>query len=125
MVRTFVVFFVLAGFAAPAAAASLEDGAKTDGEVVLYSSLNNEQIVTLIDAFKKKYPFIKPSFYRGTSDRVLQRAATEAKAGRNAVDVVTAAGFQLQLMKESGLTQKNIPPEASFYNEGFKDPDGH
>jgi len=125
MVRTLIVFFVLAVFAAPATAASLEDGAKTDGEVVLYSSLNNEQIVTLIDAFKKKYPFIKPSFYRGTSERVLQRASTEAKAGRFAVDVATAAGFQLQLMKESGLTQKYVPPEAAFYNDGFKDPDGH
>ena len=108
-----------------ARAASLEDGATTEGEVVLYSSLNNEQIVTLVDAFKKRYPFIKPSFYRGTSDRVLQRAAMETKAGRYAVDVVTSAGFQLQLMKESGLTQKYVPPEAAFYDDGFKDPDGH
>ncbi len=125
MQRLYVLFVLLVLSALPARAASIEDSAKTEGEVVLYSSLNNEQIVTLVDALKKKYPFIKPSFYRGTSDRVLQRAATEAKAGRNAVDVVTAAGFQLQLMKESGLTQKYIPPEASFYNEGFKDPDGH
>ncbi|HEX5608377.1 MAG TPA: extracellular solute-binding protein [Candidatus Binatia bacterium] len=117
------VIFVL--FAARATAASLEDAAKNEGEVVLYSSLNNEQIVTLVEAFKKKHPFIKPSFYRGTSERVLQRASTEAKAGRFAVDVATAAGFQLQLMKESGLTQKYVPPEAAFYNDGFKDPDGH
>jgi iron(III) transport system substrate-binding protein len=125
MARALVFFFVFAVFTERAAAASLEDGAKTEGEVVLYSSLNNEQIVTLIDAFKKKYPFIKPSFYRGTSERVLQRASTEAKAGRFAVDVATAAGFQLELMKESGLTQKYVPPEAAFYNDGFKDPDGH
>ena len=125
MARALVFFFVFAVFTERAAAASLEDGAKTEGEVVLYSSLNNEQIVTLIDAFKKKYPFIKPSFYRGTSERVLQRASTEAKAGRFAVDVATAAGFQLQLMKESGLTQKYVPPEVAFYNDGFKDPDGH
>ncbi len=92
---------------------------------MLYSSLNNEQIVTLVDAFKKKYPAIKPSFYRGTSERVLQRAYTEAKAGRFAVDVVTSAGFQVQLMKDSGLTQRFVPPEASAYDEGFKDPDGH
>jgi len=117
------VIFML--FASSAPAASLEDAAKNESEVVLYSSLNNEQIVTLIEAFKKKYPFIKPSFYRGTSERVLQRALTEAKAGRFAVDVATAAGFQLQLMKESGLTQKYVPPEAAFYNDGFKDPDGH
>ena len=36
-------------------AATFEDSAKAEGEVVLYSSLNNEQIVTLVDAFKKKY----------------------------------------------------------------------
>ena len=30
--------------------------ARSEGEVVLYSSLNNEQIVTLVDAFKKKVP---------------------------------------------------------------------
>jgi iron(III) transport system substrate-binding protein len=120
-----VLFVLVVLSAATARAATLEDSAKTEGEVVLYSSLNNEQIVTLVDAFKKKYPNIKPSFYRGTSDRVLQRAVTESKAGRFAVDVVTSAGFQIQLMKESGLTQRFVPPEASFYNEGFKDPDGH
>src|SRR5499426_4739076 len=93
-------------------AATLEESAKIEGEVVLYSSLNNEQIVTLIDAFKKKYPAIKPSFYRATSERVLQRAITEARAGRFAVDVVTSAGFQVQLLKEAGLSQRFVPPEA-------------
>src|SRR5262245_12564732 len=106
-------------------AATFEDATRNEAEVVLYSSLNNEQIVTLVDAFRKKYPTIKPSFYRGTSERVLQRAITEAKAGRFAVDVVTAAGFQLQLLKESGLTQKFVPREIEAYGEGFKDPDGH
>jgi iron(III) transport system substrate-binding protein len=56
---------------------------------------------------------------------VLQRANTEAKAGRFAVDVMTSAGFQVQLMKESGLTQRYVPPEAAGFDEGFKDPDGH
>jgi len=107
------------------AAATVEEAARTEGEVVLYSSLNNEQITTLVDAFRKRFPFIKPSFYRATSERVLQRATTEAKAGRHAVDVLTAAGFQLQLIKESGLTTKFIPNEASAYDSGFKDPDGH
>jgi iron(III) transport system substrate-binding protein len=106
-------------------AATGDDSGKAEGEVVLYSSLNNEQIVTLVDAFKKKYPSIKPSFYRATSERVLQRIITEARAGRFAVDVMTSAGFQVQLMKEAGLTQKFVPAEASAYPEGFKDPDGH
>lgn len=106
-------------------AATVEDAAKSEDEVVLYSSLNNEQIVTLVDAFKKKYPLIKPSFYRATSERVLQRALNEARAGRYAVDVFTAAGFQLQLLKEAGLTQKFVPNEAAAYDQSFKDPEGH
>jgi iron(III) transport system substrate-binding protein len=125
MVRQlFVLYALLALLIATASAATVEDAARAEAEVVLYSSLNNEQIVTLVEAFKKKYPSIKPSFYRGTSERVLQRTATEAKAGRFAVDVVTAAGFQLQLMKELGLTQSFTPPDASAYDAGFKDPDG-
>jgi iron(III) transport system substrate-binding protein len=108
-----------------AVGASLEEGARAEGEIVLYSSLNNEQIVSLVDGFKKKYPFIKPSFYRGTSERVLHRALTEAKAGRFAVDVVTSAGFQLELLKDSGLTARFTPAEADAFEEGFKDPEGH
>jgi iron(III) transport system substrate-binding protein len=117
-----LVFFVSS---AAAQAATLEEFAKTENEVILYSSLNNEQIVTLIDAFRKKYPSIKPSFYRATSERILQRLITEAKAGRYAVDVLTAAGFQLQLMKEAALTQKFIPAETAAYDKDFTDPEGH
>jgi len=125
MTRTLLVVFVLLVLFPPVRAATLDEAARGEGEVVLYCSLNNEQIVTLVDTFKKKYPYITPSFYRGTSERVLQRASTEAKAGRFAVDVMTSAGFQVQLLKESGLTQRFIPPEAAAYDEGFKDPDGH
>ena len=125
MLRSLYAGFVLSVLFSSAHAATLDESARTEGEVVLYSSLNNEQIVTLIDAFKRKYPAIKPSFYRGTSERVLQRASTEAKAGRFAVDVITSAGFQVQLMKDSGLTQRFVPPEAAAYDDGFKDPDGH
>ena len=125
MYRATSVLFVLWALSSFAHGATLDDAARAEGEVVLYSSLNNEQIVTLVDAFKKKYPAIKPSFYRGTSERVLQRASTEAKAGRFAVDVMTSTGFQVQLMKESGLTQRFVPAEAAAFDDGFKDPDGH
>ena len=129
MLRKVFVLYVLlvlsGGLRATADAATLEESAKAESELVLYSSLNNEQIVTLVDAFKKKYPFIKPSFYRGTSERVLQRVTTEARAGRFAADVLTSAGFQVQLMKETGLTQRYVPAEAAAYGDGFKDPDGH
>ena len=56
MVRTFDPVRRIGPLFAVPPAATLDDGAAAEGEVVLYSSLNNEQIVTLVDAFKKKYP---------------------------------------------------------------------
>lgn len=76
----FAVLLLLA-LATGSRAASVEDLAKREGEVVFYSSLNNEQIVTFRDAFQKKYPSVKVEFYRGTSERVLQRITTEARPG--------------------------------------------
>ena len=122
MARIAFVLSVLIVPCSSAGGATPEEGARAEGEVVLYSSLNNEQIVTLIDAFKKKYPFIKPSFYRGTSERVLQRSNTEAKAGRFAVDVMTAAGFQVQLMKDSGSPSASCHRTPQPMMKGLKIP---
>jgi len=106
-------------------AASLEELAMPEGEVVFYSSFNNERLVALRDAFQKKYPLLKVNFYRAGSERVMQRILTEAQAGRHIVDIFTSAGFQVQVLKEKGLTAKFIPNDASFYAEGFRDPEGH
>jgi len=106
-----------------ARAASLEELANKEGEVVFYSSLNNEQIVAFRDAFQKKYPAVKVEFYRGTSERVLQRITTEAQTGRHAVDVFSSAGFQLQSIKEKGLTGRHAVEEPAAFPKGFRDAD--
>jgi len=121
--RVFVVLLLLA-LATVSRAASVEELAKGEGEVVFYSSLNNEQIVTFRDAFQKKYPSIKVEFYRGTSERVLQRIMTEAQTGRHSVDVFSAAGFQLQSIKEKGLTARHAVDDPAAFPKGFRDSDG-
>lgn len=123
MKRAFAVLLVLY-FASGSPAASVEDLAKTEGQVVFYSSLNNEQIVAFRDAFQKKYPAVRVDFYRGTSDRVLQKILTEAQAGRHLVDVFSSAGFQLQSIKEKGLTAKFAVEEPAAFPKGFVDGDG-
>jgi iron(III) transport system substrate-binding protein len=123
MTLSFVL--ILLGSLACADAATVEDLAKGDREVVFYSSFNNERLVALRDAFQRKHPPIKVNFYRAGSERVMQRILTEAQAGRHAVDVFSAAGFQVQVLKERGLTAQFIPEDASFYAQGFRDLDGH
>src|SRR2546427_7207201 len=58
--------------------AKLVEGARADGEVVIY--LNLDLIVTnaLTDAFKKKYPFVQPRVARFSGASIIPLVATEA-----------------------------------------------
>jgi iron(III) transport system substrate-binding protein len=81
----------------------LVEGAKKEGELMLYTSLVPEDLTALGAAFEKKYG-VKLKTWRANSEKVLQRALTEARAGRNDADVVETNGPQLEsLYREKGL----------------------
>jgi iron(III) transport system substrate-binding protein len=87
----------------------LAEGAKKEGEVMLYTSLVPEDLTALGAAFEKKYG-VKLKTWRANSEKVLQRAVTEARAGRNDADVVETNGPQLEsLHREKGLQPLRSP----------------
>ena len=61
------------------------EGAKKERHAVVYTSLNLQDSLPIAQAFEKKYG-VKVELWRSSSERVLQRALTEARAGRFAVD---------------------------------------
>lgn len=81
----------------------LAQGAKKEGEVMLYTSLVPEDLTQLAAAFERKYG-VKLKTWRANSEKVLQRAVTEARAGRHDADIVETNGPQLEaLYREKGL----------------------
>ena len=81
----------------------LAAGAKKEGEVMVYTSLVPEDLTALAAAFEKKYG-VKLKTWRANSEKVLQRAVTEARAGRHDADIVETNGPQLEsLYREKGL----------------------
>jgi iron(III) transport system substrate-binding protein len=87
----------------------LAEGAKKEGELMLYTSLVPEDLTALGAAFEKKYG-VKLKTWRANSEKVLQRAVTEARAGRNDADVVETNGPQLEsLYREKGLQPLRSP----------------
>jgi iron(III) transport system substrate-binding protein len=77
--------------------------ARKEGEVMLYTSLVPEDLAPLGAAFEKKYG-VKLKTWRANSEKVLQRAVTEMRAGRNDADVVETNGPQMEsLYRENGL----------------------
>lgn len=87
----------------------LAAGAKKEGEVVIYTSGQTDDMGALAKVFQQKYG-VKVTFWRASSENVLQRSVTEARAGRNTVDVIETNGPELEMMQREGLLQKVSSP---------------
>ena len=94
------------------------EAAKKEKQVTVYTSLNLKDSVPITQAFEKKYG-VKVELWRSSSEKVLQRAVTEARAGRFAVDAFELNGPELEALYREGLLEefyspqfKNIPPSA-------------
>jgi len=105
--------------------AKIIEGAKKEGKMVFYTSLNIEDSNGLLRKFEEKYPFIKTELNRLTADRLLIRFQSEARAKRYAADVIINGGARTHITKKEGLLMKYVSPETKFYPAGFKDPDGY
>ncbi|HYJ87226.1 MAG TPA: extracellular solute-binding protein [Pyrinomonadaceae bacterium] len=103
----------------------LVEGAKKEGTVMLYTSMNVPDVNRLFDAFRRKYPFLSPQFYTTRSAALLQRIVIEAQAGRHSVDVIQANGYTVDIISKKGLTKKYASPESKTYPSKFRDPNGH
>ncbi len=83
--------------AAGAALAQVDDKARKEGTVVLYTSLAPTESGPLGQAFEKKTG-IKVEIWRAISEKVVQRAVAESRAGRAGVDVVETNGPEMEMM---------------------------
>jgi iron(III) transport system substrate-binding protein len=72
----------------PKAAAALYEKAKQEGAVVVYTVWDVEHIVSILDAFSKRYPGIKTSYWQGRNPEIVQRTVTEFQAGKESVDII-------------------------------------
>jgi iron(III) transport system substrate-binding protein len=84
--------------------AFLARGAKTEGEVVVYTSLIAEDLGALSAAFEKKYG-VKVKGWRAGSEKVLQRALAESRAHRNDADVIETNGPELESLHREKVLQ--------------------
>lgn len=99
----------LATYQGPDRARLLVEGAKKEGELNIYTSAQTDDMGALARAFEAKYG-IKVSIWRSSSEKVLQRAVQEARAGRHAMDVAETNGPQLESMHREQILRKVVSP---------------
>jgi iron(III) transport system substrate-binding protein len=103
----------------------LEEGAKSEGQVVIYTSVSLTDYPKILSAFEQSYPYIKTNAFRSTPSGVVRRADTEAKTGRHAVDIVATAPVETGQIKQMQLVTPYLAPERTALFKGAFDPEGY
>lgn len=105
--------------------ASLEEGARKEGQVVVYTSMSLSDYPKIMAAFEQAHPYIKANGFRLTQSAVVRKVETEARAGRHAVDVVGSAALEMWELKEMRLSAPYLSPERKAFPPGSFDPEGY
>ena len=92
----------LAGYTGADRQARLLEGAKKEGPLSIYTSAQTDDMGALVAGFEKKYG-LKTSIWRAGSEKVLQRAVTEARGNRNTVDIIETNGPELESMSREKI----------------------
>jgi ABC-type thiamine transport system substrate-binding protein len=103
----------------------LVDGARKEGKVTWYTTLIVDQLVRPVkEAFEKKYPFLQVEYFRGNSDRLVQKMIAEYQAKRYEADL-TDGTVTAPLVKRVGYLQRFYSPYLAEYPPELKDPQGY
>jgi ABC-type Fe3+ transport system substrate-binding protein len=100
----------------------LLEGARKEGQVMVYSSMIADQALRpLIDGFQKKYPFMKPQYVRDDPPQQLQKMLAEARAGRTVADVLESTSLEVPV-RAANINQPFWSPEIEAYAPERRDP---
>lgn len=94
----------LASYAGPDREQRLLEGARREGTLNLYTSLTVDDMTVLNAAFEKRTG-VRVRMWRAASEKVVQRALAEARAGRFEVDLIECNAPALEILHREGLLQ--------------------
>jgi iron(III) transport system substrate-binding protein len=102
----------------------LEEGAKKEGSVTVYSNQGLETIQAYAGAFGKKYPFVKIDSTRLQGAKGLDRILLEHRVGKLQADIVGVDFDFIRELLNAGVTGRYDSPEKRFFANQFWDKDG-
>lgn len=104
--------------------ARLNEGARGEKEVMWYANWERDELEQLARGFKKKYPFMNVSIFRGGSGKVEDKVVTEYRAGKYLVDILLAGTGKMLPFKERGIIGAYLSPETANMHPGLYDKEG-
>lgn len=100
--------------------------AAPSGTVMVYSSMQETQLIAIKEGFEKKYPGVTMEYYFAGTGKVMTKIATEVQAGHVDADILWVGDpTNYVQFKEQGILAKYISPETEKIDKAFVDPDGY
>jgi ABC-type Fe3+ transport system substrate-binding protein len=107
-------------YSGPDRAQRLLDGAKKEGQVVIYGALiQNQAMRPIAEGFGKKYPFIRLTTWRADSEDIVQKAAAEVRANNVVADLVEGTGAGEEAV-EANIAQPYYAPAVAGFAETYR-----
>ncbi len=101
------------------------EGARKEGQVVLYSAaIVNQALRPLTEAFMKKYPFVKMTFWRGDTEEIMAKLSAEVRAKNLVVDLVEGTGIG-ELAVDAKVAEPYYSPMIEALPQHYRDPANH
>ena len=102
----------------------LIEGAKKEGQVVIYGALiQNQAMRPLADGFSKKYPFVKITTWRADSEDIVQKAAAEVRANNVVADLIEGTGAGEQAV-EANIALPYYAPAVEGFPAAYRSSTG-
>ena len=102
----------------------LLEGAKREGEGVIYANMDVAAMKPLTEGFMKRYPALKAASVHFSGAAIITRIDSESRAGKPLSDVVLSGQLGVLALIEKKVAARYRSPEREFYREGFKDKEG-
>ncbi len=93
---------------------------KEGGALNFYSALLQDNAIKILPAFEKRFPGVKVNHIHATADKLVARAVAEARGGKTLGDIFQGNLEYMAQMKEQGLLEEKVPPEAAAYPKSLK-----
>src|SRR5512144_1323028 len=101
----------------------LLEGARAEGQAVIYLNLDTTVANALAGAFMKKYSSLNVQVGRFSGASIIARVEAEARAGKLAGDVIMSGELGILVLIDKGVMAHYRSPQLAVYPESFRDKD--
>jgi iron(III) transport system substrate-binding protein len=96
---------------------ALAEGARKEGELMVYHSTQTEDLKPVFDAFTRKYG-VKVRDWRSSSENVVSRVIAETRAGRNEVDFIENNSPEMEALRREKMLRRMESPHFADMRPG-------